>query len=152
MINNTVYWNRISIIDPNGLPGKSIADAIKCIQRSMNFKFVIIDDIIGAKISVLLDKENTIMEIKDLLEIINEVIQFDWGDFFLFQEYPKNWENFKGLSYPDLVRQTDTTVRAIDDTYIYVYTPFQEIVNILKENYQIESMKTDFLENLDYPY
>ena len=37
------------------------------------------------------------------------------------------------------------------DTYIYIYTPHHFIVELIKEKYEIESIKTDFLENLDYP-
>ena len=39
----------------------------------------------------------------------------------------------------------------MDDQYIYVYTPYQEIVSLIKENYKIESINTDFLEHLEYP-
>ena len=152
MTKNLICWYRISIIDSEGLPGKSIADVIQCLQKCIDFKFVVIDHIVGARISALLEKENAILEIKDLLEIIFEIAQFDWGDFFLFKEYPKKWDNSKNVSYPDVIKQTDTTIRAIDDTYIYVYTPYQEIVDILKKNYEIESLMTDSIDKLDYPY
>jgi len=144
-------WTLITITDPNGLPGKSIFDVILILRRFIEFKFVIIDDIIGATASILLDKENTIMKTEDLLKIICDVTQFDWGDFFLFKKYPKNWINSKKIKYHDVISQTDTTIRAIDDGYIYIYTPFQEIVDVIKNNYEIESIKTGSLENLDYP-
>ena len=119
-----------------------------------DFNFIIVDDIQGAAeaAAFLEKKENTLMELHDFLTIAIQVVQFDWGDFFLFQEIPKNWTNFQGELYPHIIAQTDTTIRAIDDTYVYVYTPYQEIVNIIKENYEIESIKTDSLDNLDYPY
>lgn len=57
----------------------------------------------------------------------------------------------KKAPYPFVISQSDTTVRAVDDTYIYIYTPFEEIVKLLKDNFQIESEKDGLLEDLDYP-
>jgi hypothetical protein len=91
------------------------------------------------------------MDIKDLLKVLNDVEQFDWGDFFLFKEYPNQWNNPGEEPYPYVVAQSDTTVRAIDDTYIYIYTPYPEIVKAIQENYLLESIKSDTLDNLDYP-
>jgi hypothetical protein len=45
----------------------------------------------------------------------------------------------------------DTTVRAFDSTHIFIYTPYQEVVKVIKENYLVESIKTTTLDNLDYP-
>ena len=93
------------------------------------------------------------MKLEDFLEIVLFVKQFDWGDFFLFRDYPNNWINDPQMLYPEVIAQTDTTIRAVDDTYIYVYTheKNRKILNIIKDNYEIESIKTDVLENLDYP-
>lgn len=145
-------WTLITIADPKCLPGKSIFDVIQILLKAVNFKFVIIDDIIGARVSALVEKENTIMTVDSLLNIICNVVQFDWGDFFLFKEYPENWISSKKLTYPDIIIQTNTTVRAIDDGYIYIYTPCEKIVKIIEENYKIESIKIDSINNLDYPY
>lgn len=144
-------WDQIVIFDEAALPGKSIFDIIKIILKVIEFRFVIIDDINGALVSNLLEIENKIIDLNNLLEIIISVKQLDWGDFFLFREYPQSWINYKKEKYFNIIGQTDTTVRAVDDTYIYVYTPYKKITNLIKENYKIESIKTDSLEKLDYP-
>lgn len=146
-------WHLLIIDDQNFLPGKSIYDVLQLLANVIKFNFVILNDINGANISSLIEKENTVTSLEEILNAICEVKQFDWGDFFLFKDYPINWQTFGNINdYPKLIAQTDTTVRAVDDQYIYVYTPYQEIVEVLKENYVIESIKKDLLNNLDYPY
>ena len=99
----------------------------------------------------LQEKQNSILNLDDLLKDILKVIQFDWGDFFLFTASPKNWNNPKAESQPYVIAQTDTTIRAVDDQYVYIYTPYQEILRIIEKNYKIESVNINFLEKLDYP-
>ena len=152
---NKPYWTLIEIEDPAFLPGKSFSDILLFLLEIVNFKFVILDDIEGSGkdwlISSLQEEENTVMDIKDFLKILDDVKHFEWGDFFLFKEYPHHWDNPEGKFYRHTIAQTDTTVRAIDDTHIFIYTPYQEIVKVIKEHYLVKSIKTDILDNLDYP-
>ncbi len=154
-LDKNLKWTLITIVDPKCLPGESIFDMITTISKSHNFNYVVLDYIYGASkqglIKSLQEKQNIVLQLDDFLKIVPDVVQFDWGDFFLFSEYPKHWSNPKGELYPFVVEQTDTTVRAVDDGYIYVYTPYQDIVNVITENYKIESMQTDSLINLEYP-
>ncbi len=149
-------WTLVTIDDPAFLPGKSIYDVIQLLLKVIPFKYVIINEIYGVTkaIADLEKKENTIMEIKELMDDLCKVRQFDWGDFFLFKDYPSDWwERSKDLiDYPNLVVQSDTTIRAVDDQYIYIYTPLQEVIKTIRENYVIESIKTDSLDKLDYPF
>ena len=148
-------WYLITIDDaPKYLPGKSIFDIIQLILKVIKFKYVILDDINGvAEAAVYLqNKEGIAILLKDFLEIVGSVKQFEWGDFLLFIERPHDWEEVPNYLYPHShLEISDTTVRAVDNQYIYVYTPYQEIVDLIKENYDIESIKTDILQNLDYP-
>lgn len=147
-------WQLVTIDDdPQLLAGKSIFDLIQLLQKQIEFKYVILKDIEGiAEGAVFLrEKEGEILEIDYLLKNICNVVQFEWGDFFLFTNYHTNWKS-EDFDYPDLIKQTNTTVRAVDNQYMYIYTPSQNIVDALKNNYKIESMKSDVLENLDYPY
>ncbi|MBA3603240.1 MAG: hypothetical protein H0W50_06295 [Parachlamydiaceae bacterium] len=148
------YWHQIIIDDPACLPGKIIYDVIQVLLCKIEFKYVVLDDIEGAAqkglIPILRGMENSVLELDEFMSIVREVQQFDFGDFFLFKEYPKKWSN--GTSYPHAIAQTDTTVRAIDDQYVYIYTPYQEIVDVITSTeYKIESIKTDTLEKLEYP-
>jgi len=50
-----------------------------------------------------------------------------------------------------MIGNADTTIRAIDDTYIYIYTPDDEIVEMLKSKFSYEFVQRDYLQELDYP-
>ena len=147
---NKPYWTLIEIEDPAFLPGKSFSDILLFLLEIVNFKFVILDDIEGSGkkylLALLQEKEDTVMDIKYFLKILDDVEHFEWGDFFLFKEYPNQWNNPKGELYPYVIAQTDTTVRAIDSTHIFIYTPYQEVVKVIKKNYLVESIKTTILE------
>ena len=149
------YWSLCIIDDPHFLPGKSIYDMIETCITVVDFHYIILNEIYGISeaIANLEKQENKILTIKAIEQDICKVKQFDWGDFCLFSEYPKNWKCTTDIIYyPDLIAKTDTTIRAVDDQYIYVYTPYQEIVSEIKKKYVLESIKTDVLENLEYPY
>lgn len=146
-----INWHQIVIFDENALSGNSIFDLIQIILNVINFKFIVLDDISGALVFPLQQMENEVIELNDLLKLIFNVKQFDWGDFFMFKEYPQNWSNHKGEPYSCVIAQTSTTIRAVDDTYLYIYTPYKEIVAVIKKNYKVESIKMNSLDKLDYP-
>lgn len=100
--------------------------------------------------SYLEQNQNGILDIKKILCVIDKIQQFDWGDFFLFKDYPTNWED-DATQYPDAISQTDITIRAIDDQYIDVYTPNAEIVGLIKKNYILHNIKTGLLTDFIYP-
>lgn len=150
-------WYLITIDIPDMINGDGIFTFINLFLKIFEFRYIIICDIYGAPkpnhlglITYFQYQELKIIPLKKFLEDVQGVKLFDWGDFFLFKNYPKNWVNHD--SYPDVIKQTDTTIRAVDDQYIYIYTPHQEIISLMQDNFTIESLKFDILENLDYPY
>lgn len=154
--NEPSNWYLVIIDDaPKFLPGKSFIDIIQLLSTAGGFNFVITDYIDGSGkdwvIQNLQDKTNTIFKIDEILKILYDVKQLDWGDFFLFKNYPQNWTNPKEEFYPFVISQSDTTVRAVDDQYLYIYTPSLEIVELLKNTYAIDEIKTGPLDTLDYP-
>lgn len=145
-------WYLVTIIDPEGLPGKNINNIIQVLMEKIRFKNVILSEIEGAGIYNLSKQENQILDINIFLNMLSDVKQFDWGDFYLFQDYPHHWDYTNGLNYPQIISQTDTTIRAIDDTYIYIYTPYIDLVNVLKDKFTIENMYFKPLEQMPYPF
>jgi len=148
---NKLLWCLITIEDPNFLPGKSIQEVVKLFLDKIEFKFATFDYIDGALTGELEEKESTILTVTDLMEKLLHVEQFVWGNFFLFKESPETWVAQKYIDYPLVIAQTDTTIRAVDGQYIYIYTPYQELVDLLKTNYVIESITEGPLNTLQYP-
>ena len=148
-------WYLVIINDaPRFLPGRSIVDMIKFLQKNMGCKFIATRDLQGSGISSLLEVEGDVIPIdsSSVIEKIDQVIQFDWGDFFLFNKVPNKWVCDEYENYPLVIAKTDSTIRAVDDQYIYIYTPSNQVVDEIQKNYLIESVKMDFLSNLEYPY
>ena len=150
---SNIKWYLITIDDPKALPGESIFNIIKLTLKIIKFNFAVLEDVIGAGLGIIAleKKENLVIEVNELLNELCNVKQFDWCDFFLFKEYPVEWKTTPEATYPFVISKTDTTIRAVDDRYIYIYTPNEELKKIIITNYNIESIKYDFLENLDYP-
>lgn len=147
-------WKQISIEDPLGLPGASICNVIKIIATLLDIKYVLLSDLSGPGTIIFENKlgSNTqVIEINDFLKKVVDVVQFDWGNFFLFKIYPEKWKTYVISKYEDAIIQTDTTVRAIDDTYIYIYTPYDEVVSLIEKKYSIETLKAGQPKDLDFP-
>ena len=105
----------------------------------------------GAIPEQLFEMECKIKPLSEVLHLFLEADQICFGEFFLFKEYPQNWINREGDKSHFLIAQTTTTVRAFDQTSIYIYTPYQEVFKFLLEKYPIESHQFDYLENYVYP-
>jgi hypothetical protein len=156
-LSTTHEWHLVTIDDPAFLRGKSIFDMLKFLSQHGKFKYVILNDIVGTSqnglMAILQEKENSVLKLNDFLNVVCDVRQFEWGDFFLFKEYPQDWvDATTGDYYPPIIEKTDTTVRAIDNQYIYIYTPHQSIADVVLDKYEIESIKTSPLNALDFPY
>jgi hypothetical protein len=152
-------WHLITIDtidDPLFLSGKIFCDLIQLLLKVIPFRYGILDAVQGSGkgyiIFLLQQKRDVVRLIDKIFRILLRVENLEWGDFFLFKEYPRHWKNPEGELYPYVIAQSDTTLRAIDGRYIYIYTPYQEVVELVKANYEIESLTTDTLENLEYPY
>ena len=150
-------WLLITVEDPKFLKGSSIYEMMKLILNHFDFKFVVLNDVEGSPIkgknwSLLPLKKNNLLESQEFLNLLHDDIkQLDWGDFFLFKEYPINWNNSNRPPYPYLIAQSDTTVKCVDNQYFYTYTSYEEMIELIKKNYKIESIKTAPLNELDYP-
>lgn len=157
---NYSKWYLVSLVDDTDISGASIFKIIQILLKKIKFEYLMLHDINGAGnegkdglILSMIEKENKCIKLEEFLNTFNDVKQFQWGDFFMFKEKPIKFQISEGITiYPPLIAQTDTTIRAVDATYIYIYTPYYELIEVIKENYEIESIKYDLLENLDFPY
>lgn len=157
MIKNNFFefnWHLVTIEDPSFLTGPSIFDMIQFMLRHVKVKFIIFDDMLGAAQNGLMvflhEEEGEIFNLKEFSDILCKVQQFEWGNFFLFKEYPDSCDSTK-KTYLKSIKEADITIRAVDGQYFYIYTPHGEIVEALTNQYTIESVKTSSLEHLDYP-
>jgi hypothetical protein len=155
---NKKFWYEIVIDDaPRCLPGTSIHDLIILIMKSIELNYIVTDDVEGGMLLYFQEIEHIPTAITDVLPKFVNVVQFDWGDFFLYKNYPSGWESLEGsstreLDYDELIQETDVTVRAVDDQYMYVYTKDEKIVKVIADNYVTESIKFAPIESYIFPY
>jgi hypothetical protein len=149
-------WTLAILDDPDELTGRSVVEVIALMQRAAGFRYVIVDGLEGAGVpGVIADLNERIdepMKIEELVKIFKGVRSVEWGDFFLFKEYPNGWEDDGEEPYESVIARTDTTVRAVDGRYLYVYTFLPEIEQAVSKNYTLESRTCDCLEDLPHPY
>jgi len=147
-------WNQVVI--PIPLSGKCMHDLMNIILGVKNFKYIILDDIEGFAegylMQILRNLQFTPIRLKDIASALQHVKGFEWGSFYLFEDYPKNWDNNGHYFDPYMVKQSDSTIRAMDGNYAYIYTPYDSVIEIIKKNFKTEDVITDYLENLDYPF
>lgn len=151
------YWYLVTI-DDRFLTGNSIVKMLKLIQEVEKSKYLIQDNILGFSekgvMESLTDNVDKIYKLESIFGIIDKIDHLEWGDFFLFKDYPSNWKNPRGEVfplYPYVIAQSDITLRAVDDQYMYIYTQSRNFIEVVKSHYAIESIKLDLLEKLDFP-
>lgn len=71
--------------------------------------------------------------------------------FFLFFQAPLEWDIEQYTGYPSIIVHADTTIRVIDNQYLYIYTPIKEIADLIVSSYVIESYQFDDLTKNVYP-
>lgn len=145
-------WFLVVIHEPKFLTGDGILKVFETLLQGIKFSSVIFDDITGGEGTwVLENKEDVPINEKEFFELIAKVKNFQWGDFLFFKERPENWEHPAYPGDPYVTVTTEMTIRAVNGEYLYIYTRYEEVLNIIKENYRIESIKLASLKLLDYP-
>jgi hypothetical protein len=76
---------------------------------------------------------------QEVLKYANSVGQFDWASFFFF---PSDSAHATiECQFDTLFAKANLTVRAVDDTYFYVYSPLSEDVSLLSQVFSVHSSR-----------
>lgn len=148
-------WSLTIINDPGFLSSETVVAILKSLSDNLDLKFLIMDFISGSGDNYIIPELQGISKKKLVLDeaipMLLSVNHFEWGDFFLFKNNPMIWEESENSKYPDLIAQTDITVRAVDGQYIYIYSPNDGFIEDLKDKYHIELFEKGFLDDFEYP-
>lgn len=141
-------WYLITIKDPLYLSGESFYNLTNTMLGVLSLKYVILDRIQGAGkgndlIYKLQKQRDKIHSIDAFLDMLLKIEQFEWGDFYFFSEFPSKWSNPEKTPYFYVITQSNITVRAVDNQYMYIYTLHSDLIVILEKKYLIES-KTEY--------
>jgi hypothetical protein len=148
-------WFQIEIQDGTGLSGPSAARIIKTIAKAAPRATVIgVAHAEGAApdfATTFPPDSLREFDVAGLLGTLGDVVQFDWADFY----FVGNREDLCGAQeaqYEEVVPRTVATVRAIDDTYYYVYTRDRNVVDRLRSEYPQARHRESTVAELDFPY
>ena len=149
-------WWQVVIADESALSGESLIRLLQLVSQHVSAQFVVLDDIEGAGegINGLVSDDETllVLSVQAVIDCARAVVQFDWGDFFLLGHKEEAVQWLPGAPYDDSVRKALVTIRAVDDTYFYIYTRNKDLVDVLVKNYPQAEVWKGPIKGLEFPY
>lgn len=144
-------WHQLEIRDDTGLSGASFVRLLEALCNAMPVDHVVVSRAEGAAPAFGdLFPEMEQLTVDDLKNRAGQVTQFDWGDFFLTKQ-PRALAAIGAGKYHDLLPLTDATIRAVDDTYFYVYTRDQRAADALAQHYPAATRSVLPVDELVFP-
>lgn len=95
--------------------------------------------------------ELRIFSLDEFRALVVDVQQFDWGDFYLLNHADALSEIESAAAYAVLIPRAVATVRAVDDTYIYVYARDSRVADEVVSKFPGCTRRTANLEDLTFP-
>ncbi|MBC6419039.1 MAG: hypothetical protein GDA44_09755 [Prochloron sp. SP5CPC1] len=143
-------WLEIIIEDDSSLSGKFVASFMKEVTIFLSLKFVVLDYLSGSNIAKINSYHISRIELLEpLIQEISKVGQFEWCDFFFFRK--GGFIPSENEQYDKIIPCTDLTVRAVDQSYLYVYTINQRLLELIKSKYDAVTVNQDKLCNFIFP-
>lgn len=150
------HWYQIEIKSDAALSGPSLAQLIRTIARGAPVITAVgVTDIEGAgdDLESRFPRDRvTILDLDTFLVSVTDIDQFDWGDFFLARVSSDLLGVQPSASYEEILPRVLATVRAVDDTYFYVYTRDRAIAQRLHNAHRDSRLKEGNLAELDFPF
>lgn len=150
---------QIVIRDSTHLTGASLIKALELVLKHVLAQWVVVQNLeCGGEARVELMSENLSkgIAVRELLIKATGIDQFDWGYFFLFEDEQKataiSLPQPPSEKFQSLVRQSLTTLGAVDSNYFYIYTRNASLVNAVANTYANCEVKRGRLENLNFPW
>ena len=147
-------WTQIEIRDETALAGSSASRLVNILAHVLPVKYVIVGRAEGAGpdfAKIFKSEGFAPFSLDEFIRNAEVVTQFDWADFYLVREH----DQLAGLGpmspYPDLLAQALAIVRAVDDTYFYVYVRDETAADAVIAAYPHSLRKRGTIEDLEFP-
>jgi hypothetical protein len=145
----------VEIADPSALSGASMVDLVRTLARVLPVRVV---GVIGAEgagpaFGNRFPRESLAeFAVEDFMRVASDVVQFDWGDFFLMEESGRLSGTHLDTPYQEIIPKVLAMVRAVDDTFFSVYTANEEAVSALVAAYSNAVCRRADIHDLKFPY
>jgi hypothetical protein len=147
-------WYQIEIEDESALSGPSLMRLVRTLAevRAVEAVVVIGAEGAGPNFATMFPSDEMVeLEIGEFVNRASLVTQFDWGDFHLANQRG----DLAGLEvttpYEEVLPRTFASVRAVDDTYFYVYTRSNAAMEAVTRAYPAARVHAGCIQDLDFP-
>ena len=173
----TDMWQLV-VKDPMLLSGASVAGTLRTLAALTKADIAVIDEVEGGGNGrlQLMSAKLIICTIREALEMVERMTQFDWGDFYMFRNrgaaralapntsYVPPPPGIGGMSgdsggwsppkesVASRVAKSLVTLRCVDNTYFYIYGSSPSLCDALRSALDISEEKVGEMDDLDYPY
>jgi hypothetical protein len=150
----TDEWYQVEIRDDSALSGASLVRLLETLLTVVPAQTVAVRGAEGAGpdfASVFPSDRIVPFDIDAFKRVASQVVQFDWGDFLLAKHADELTNIPADAAHEALLPRALATIRAVDDTYFYVYTTDPDTVAVLTRAFPSAKVHTASLDRLDYP-
>lgn len=149
----TNEYRQIIIEDPECISGKSLSRLLGLLSINIAARYVVVDSVTSTSNDEILKQyDYTTLPVDELLSILDSITQIEWGDFYLYKTKEKADLYVAGLSYNEKIASCAALVRAIDNTYFYIYIKENVNVDGINLEYKINDQKILETGKLEFPY
>ena len=148
-------WYQVVIEDPEWCTGPSFARYIQSVQSFITFdKGVLLSEEDWMNEIILLERkpDNLIIDISLMITRLQLISQIEWATVLLFDSE----EQAKLIAPTDTlvsaIKKATICLRAVDNTYIYIYSFLPDLMTELQNRGVVKEIKTGPIESLDFPY
>lgn len=149
-------WFVASWEDPDFLSGQSVANILSELQQILQCRSIIVSGFEGKGEGVIdLPREDDSSRLflpDQLLQVLAEIRQIEWCDFFFVDEETERIVLSLSVSpYQVVLPKTSCTLRAVDGHLFMVYTRDKSLVNALAVKRPGVELEEGLLQNLSFP-
>lgn len=147
-------WSLIVIKDNKYLEERSFSVLLEALLSYTVLNYAFIDsDIQGTSrhgLDAQLEINQGFIKISQCLDFFSKV-SLEWGNFFLFDKIPENWEQLPESDPFQRIAYSKMTIRAADSNYILVYTRDDSLFEKIKPHFNSFTIESAPLIELWYP-
>jgi hypothetical protein len=133
---NADYEFEIIVAPEDGSTGENLVKVLNCLEVPARFPVAVVTDVECNGDRTWVKPRAFSTTTQEVLNYAKSVGQFDWGTFFFFrQPVPDTTVN---QEFDALFAEAELTVRAVDDTYFYIYSQTEDDVIRLGRIYQVK--------------
>jgi hypothetical protein len=136
---NTDQLFEIIVNQETLLTGKNLIEIIQCLDLQQRMPHVVVADIECNGDRTWVQKPPFPTTVQEVVNYASRVGQFDWATFFFFSNLRALTE--EDYRFEQLFARAALTIRAVDDSNFYIYTPLAKDVTHLSQKFRIEFSK-----------